>query len=595
MDIDNLYKKGKAILKKFYGYDDFRNNQKNVIRSLLEKNNTIAIMPTGAGKSICFQIPALLFDGITIVISPLISLMKDQVDNLKMLGIPAVMLNSSLSSEEFRENIAGIMADFYKIIYLSPERLDLDILPKAILKKKISFLAIDEAHCLSQWGHDFRPAYLKILDFYQKLENKPLIGAFTATATEIVKKDIIKLLNLKNPNVFVTGFDRENLNFKVVKDINKDNFLLKFLDDHPKQSGIIYAQTRKQVDAISSMLNKNGFLAGRYHAGMDELDRKMMQEDFLYDRVNIMVATNAFGMGIDKSNVRFVIHYGIPKNMEAYYQEAGRAGRDGLNGECILLFNPGDQVIQRYLIDKSDKDIHLKNQDYKLLNSMVNYCYTNNCLRSYILNYFGDNAKGEKCNFCSNCEISGEYIDYTLYAQMILSCVYRMRERFNKHLVAEVLKGCLNSEITKYEFQHLSTFGLLKNWHINKILEIINQLEKNHMLDISKDDIPILKLNNLSRKILKGEEKFIIKKILITNDNTNKKLLDDLISLRKKWAKIRGVPPFIIFSDTTLKEIASKKPNNLNELLKIEGITKIKLNQYGEDILKLLADFKKGA
>lgn len=436
-----MLNKARQILQKFYGYEDFRPGQKKVVESLLNKNDTVAIMPTGAGKSICFQIPALLFEGVTLVISPLISLMKDQVDSLRQLGIAAVYINSSVSKAQLYKDLQNISAGFYKIIYIAPERLTSEYLPDSFKNLNISMVAVDEAHCLSQWGHDFRPSYRNILNFTNSLRIKPIISAFTATATPEVKTDIINLLGLKQPNVFVTGFDRPNLYFSVLRGEVKDKFVIDYVKKHQDEAGIIYVGTRKDVDALQVLLEIKGIKAGRYHAGMTDEERNQMQEDFLYDNLSVMVATNAFGMGIDKPNVRYVIHYNMPKNMEAYYQEAGRAGRDGLSGNCILLYSPQDTQLQKFLISKSTESEIRQQLEYKRLQSMVDYCHTPQCLRAFILHYFGEFDVEEHCDNCSNCKLEGELIDITIDAQKVLSCVYRMHERFGVKMIAEVLKG----------------------------------------------------------------------------------------------------------------------------------------------------------
>ena len=586
-----LYDKAREILKKFYGYDNFRKGQEQVVRSLLAGQDTVAIMPTGAGKSICFQIPALMLEGVTLVISPLISLMKDQVDSLQQQGIPATYINSSLSREEYLDNLQGIEAGYYKIIYMAPERLARDYLPGVFRRLQISFIAVDEAHCLSQWGHDFRPSYLNILDFYQSLPKKPLIGAFTATATPEVKADIIKLLALAKPATFVTGFDRPNLSFHVYRGEKKDRFVLDYVKAHEEESGIIYAGTRKDVDALVALLNFKGFKAGRYHAGMDDEDRRRAQEDYLYDRIQVMVATNAFGMGIDKSNVRYVVHYNMPKNIEAYYQEAGRAGRDGLPGECVLLYNAGDQKLQRFLIENSEKEDFRKEIDYRHLQSMVEYCHTPQCLRSFILHYFGEVETEEHCGNCSSCKTAGEQENVTIEAQMVLSCVYRMRERYGSKAVAEVLKGSSTAKILRFGLDKLSTYGLLKQWTLEKIHQFILKLTAMQYLQVEEGQYPVLKLNRLSYEVMAGRKKVWMKQVKIKNVAPGDPLFVKLKEIRKRWARVRGVPPYMIFSDATLQEIAQQKPGSLSELGRIKGIGDLKLRHYGQDLLAIIKDF----
>jgi len=586
-----MLNKARQILKKFYGYEDFRPGQKKVVESLLNRNDTVAIMPTGAGKSICFQIPALLFEGVTLVISPLISLMKDQVDSLRQLGIAAVYINSSVSKAQLYKDLQDISAGFYKIIYIAPERLTSEYLPDSFKNLNISMVAVDEAHCLSQWGHDFRPSYRNILNFTNSLRIKPIISAFTATATPEVKTDIINLLGLKQPNVFVTGFDRPNLYFSVLRGEVKDKFVIDYVKKHQDEAGIIYVGTRKDVDALQVLLEIKGIKAGRYHAGMTDEERNQMQEDFLYDNLSVMVATNAFGMGIDKPNVRYVIHYNMPKNMEAYYQEAGRAGRDGLSGNCILLYSPQDTQLQKFLISKSTESEIRQQLEYKRLQSMVDYCHTPQCLRAFILHYFGEFDVEEHCDNCSNCKLEGELIDITIDAQKVLSCVYRMHERFGVKMIAEVLKGSKSAKVKQFNFERLSTYGLMKERKLKDISDLILRLSAMQYLDITESQYPVVTLNELSWQVLRGQKKVWQKMVIVKKAKAKGELFEALRSLRKELATKEKLPPYMIFSDATLTQMATDKPTDLELMKNIRGVGEFKLQKYGEEFLTVIKSY----
>ncbi len=586
-----MLNKARQILQKFYGYEDFRPGQKKVVESLLNRNDTVAIMPTGAGKSICFQIPALLFEGVTLVISPLISLMKDQVDSLRQLGIAAVYINSSVSKAQLYKDLQDISAGFYKIIYIAPERLTSEYLPDSFKNLNISMVAVDEAHCLSQWGHDFRPSYRNILNFTNSLRIKPIISAFTATATPEVKTDIINLLGLKQPNVFVTGFDRPNLYFSVLRGEVKDKFVIDYVKKHQDEAGIIYVGTRKDVDALQVLLEIKGIKAGRYHAGMTDEERNQMQEDFLYDNLSVMVATNAFGMGIDKPNVRYVIHYNMPKNMEAYYQEAGRAGRDGLSGNCILLYSPQDTQLQKFLISKSTESEIRQQLEYKRLQSMVDYCHTPQCLRAFILHYFGEFDVEEHCDNCSNCKLEGELIDITIDAQKVLSCVYRMHERFGVKMIAEVLKGSKSAKVKQFNFERLSTYGLMKERRLKDISDLILRLSAMQYLDITESQYPVVTLNELSWQVLRGQKKVWQKMVIVKKAKAKGELFEALRSLRKELATKEKLPPYMIFSDATLTQMATDKPTDLELMKNIRGVGEFKLQKYGEEFLTVIKSY----
>ncbi|ATD55331.1 DNA helicase RecQ [Clostridium chauvoei] len=573
--------KALEILEKVYGYKSFRKGQEDIINNILNRKDVLAIMPTGGGKSICYQIPSLILDGITIVISPLISLMKDQVDAIKEMGINGVYINSSLSTIEFNSIIDGIRSNKYKIIYVAPERLDSNEFITAITQNNISQVAIDEAHCVSQWGHDFRSSYKRIDNFINKLPKRPIVSAFTATATNEVKEDIIKLLGLKEPKVFITGFDRENLTINIIKSGNKKDYLINYIENNKDQSGIIYAATRREVDKIYDELKNRGYEVGKYHAGLSDEVRKEYQDNFIHDNLNIIVATNAFGMGIDKPNIRYVVHYNMPKNIEGYYQEIGRAGRDGEKSECILLFAPGDVQVQKYLIEMSIENQERKNNQYEKLQQMVDLVYSNGCLRNYILNYFGD-RKEEPCNNCSNCLYKGEVIDKTIDAQKVLSCVYRMKRSFGSTMVVDVLRGSKNKKVSQFGFDNISTYGIMKDYSNEDLKTFINTLVAQGYLDLVQGTYPTLKLNNLSMKVLKSEKEVKLKEFKVERKlkDTNK-LFEILKVLRLNISRKENLPPYIIFGDGTLREMSIKYPIQKEDMLKISGVGEGKYNKYG--------------
>jgi len=590
-----------ALLKQYFGYDDFRNGQSEVIEHILKGTDVLAIMPTGAGKSICYQIPALMFEGITIVISPLISLMKDQVDTLCETGIKAVFINSSLSLTEFRNVVANAKMGRYKLIYVAPERLETDSFLELIQSLEVSMVAVDEAHCVSQWGHDFRPSYREISKMLGKFSKRPVLAAFTATATPIVKEDIIKMLKLNRPFSLTTGFDRENLYFEVLKPVNKFDQLLKNLSNVRGKSGIIYASTRKTVESICEKLNKKGYLATRYHAGLSENERSNNQEAFIRDRIPIIVATNAFGMGIDKSNISFVIHYNMPKNMESYYQEAGRAGRDGERADCILYFSASDIITNKLFIENGSEASD-KTGEYQKLNEIVDYCNTDKCLRAYILDYFGEKDTKDHCGNCGNCNNEIDSTDVTLEAQKIMSCIKRMGERFGSVVVADVLRGSNTEKIRTMGFNKLTTYGIMKEYSKETIKELISFLVAEGYITLYGDQYPVLRLNKMALEVLKDSKKVTIKRVIskqkaavvdekVTVDSG---LFDILRAIRKRLAEQQNVPPFVVFSDATLKDMCKKCPTSDEDMLMVSGVGAFKLEKYGDQFISAIKSYIDG-
>ena len=602
------------ILKQIFGYDTFREGQETLVDSTLSGRDVLGIMPTGAGKSLCFQVPALLFPGITVVVSPLISLMKDQVSALNAAGVHAAYINSSLTEGQYRKAMELARQGRYKIIYVAPERLMTESFLSLIQAVEISMVAVDEAHCISQWGQDFRPSYLKIVDFISQLPRRPVIGAYTATATKAVREDILCILGLQNPKVMVTGYDRKNLYFAVEKPKDKMNALLEYLRKNPEKSGIIYCNTRKTVEEVQEALLGAGYPAVRYHAGLSDREKKENQEEFIYDRKPIMVATNAFGMGIDKSNVRFVIHYNMPKDIESYYQEAGRAGRDGEPGECILYYKAQDVKMNEFLIQQQgneeldfEEQALIRERNMERLRKMTFYCFTNECLREYILRYFGEYG-GNYCGNCKNCLTEFEDLDVTEETRSILGLVKSTGERYGIVAVCDGVRGARTEKVRQFGLEENLHYGELNKTTNARIRQIINDLLVKDYLVLTSGDYPVLKLGEKGRDFLKGEkpETVVLKlprqqekeesrpkkqKAKRNEETKYPQLFEMLRQKRYQMAQEAHIPPYIIFSDKTLREMSAYLPVTREEMLEINGVGNNKYQKYGKVFSDIIKEF----
>ncbi|MDN5708304.1 MAG: DNA helicase RecQ [Planococcus sp. (in: firmicutes)] len=582
-----MLEQARKLLQSHFGYDSFRTGQEQAITQVFDGQNTICVMPTGGGKSMCYQIPALAMEGTTIVVSPLISLMKDQVDSLQAAGIPAASINSSLDVYEVREILHEVQMGIIKLLYIAPERLDSEMFLDGLQGVKVPLIAVDEAHCISQWGHDFRPSYRLISRMLEIFPDNPTVLALTATATPQVREDICRILDIEEQNTVITGFERANLSFSVIQGQDRERFIRDYVQKNDNEAGIIYAATRKTVDSVYESLVKRGVKAAKYHAGMPDDERRLGQERFLNDEVTVMVATNAFGMGIDKSNIRYVIHYQLPKNMESYYQEAGRAGRDGLPSECIVLYASQDVQTQRFLIDQAQDPSRIPGE-LKKLQGMVDYCHTENCLQQFIVHYFGDGSAAP-CGHCGNCVDEREGQDVTEDVQKVLSCVIRMGQKFGKTMTAQVLTGSRNKKVLDFRFDQLSTYGVLKHMNSKEVSNLIEFMISQELLAVEQGSFPTIFVPDGGRDVLLGKRRVMRKGVVVTKRiATNDPLFEELRTVRKKLADEAGVPPFVIFSDKSLQDMVARKPKNEDAFLEVNGVGANKLEKYGEYFLEAI-------
>ncbi len=598
------------FLKKYFGYDTFREGQETLITSILNGRDTFGIMPTGAGKSLCYQLPGIMMEGITLVVTPLISLMKDQVAALKEAGIRGAYFNSSLTQRQYFKALEYARIGTYKIIYVAPERLMNREFLEFAKAVKIEMVTVDEAHCVSQWGQDFRPSYLKIMDFIDQLPKRPVVSAFTATATKQVKEDVMRILRLKDPTVLTTGFDRENLFFSVQKSKDKYHAVKNYIETHPETSGIIYCLTRKLVEEVCARLEEDGISATRYHAGLSAEERKENQEAFIYDTKPIMVATNAFGMGIDKSNVRFVIHYNMPKNMESYYQEAGRAGRDGEKADCILLYSPKDVVTNQFLIEKNRENEELdeaeqewvREQERIRLKKMTFYCHTNNCLRNYMLDYFGEKSPGY-CGNCINCLTQFEEMDITGTARHFAGCVDSSGERYGLNVIVDTLHGSHTEKVQRYYLDENDYYGSESHRSLAFLKKAADFLLLEDYLQQTDDRYPVLKLGSRAESLLQRKETVKMKvpkeerkpakaagNVRADYGAADPELFEVLRKLRMKIARTQSVPPYVVFTDKTLKEMCARRPQTKEEMLQVSGVGETKFKKYGEVFLQAIRE-----